>query len=66
MSDEKKNIDKTSDLLSIKDKEKITDKILAEEEKVNYHSEMFSKIEKQVKESLINQKTDDALKDITL
>ena len=66
MSDEKKNIDKTSDLLSIKDKEKITDKILAEEEKVNYHSEMFSKIEKQVKESLTNQKTDDALKDITL
>ena len=65
MSDEKKDIDKTSELLSDKDKEKITEKILAEE-KNNYHSKMFSKIENQVKESLTSQKTDDALKDITL
>ena len=65
MSDEKQNIDKTSDLLSAEEKEKIAKKILAEE-KNNYHSKMFSKIEKQVKESLVNQKTDDALKDITL
>jgi len=65
MSDEKQNIDKTSDLLGVEDKEKIAKKILAEE-KNNYHSKMFSKIEKQVKESLVNQKTDDALKDITL
>ena len=41
-------------------------KILASEEKRGYFSDRFEKIEKQVKDSLVKQKADDALKDITI
>ena len=41
-------------------------KILASEEKRGYFSDRFEKIEKHVKDSLVKQKADDALKDITI
>lgn len=45
--------------------EKLKEEILKKEEKKTYFSSRFSKIEEKVKESLKNQKTDDALVDIT-
>lgn len=64
MSDNKK-AEEIIEEIDEEKKEELTEKIL-EKEKISYHSKMFSKIEDQVKESLKNQKTDDALKDITL
>jgi len=52
-------------ILDEKKTQEITESII-EKEHVSYHSEAFSKIEKQVELSLAAQKTDDALKDITL
>ncbi|MDF1682925.1 MAG: hypothetical protein P1U46_04395 [Patescibacteria group bacterium] len=46
--------------------EELKEKILSNEDKKNYHSDKFTKIEEQVKNSLKLQKTDDALKDITI
>jgi type II secretory ATPase GspE/PulE/Tfp pilus assembly ATPase PilB-like protein len=57
---------KKDEILDDETKDKLAEKILKQEEWQNYHSTMFSKIEKQAKESLRKQKTDDALKDITL
>lgn len=59
----KKDIDLK--VLPKEEQDKIKDTILSEEKK-NYFSDKFPKIEKKVKESLANQKTDDALKDITI
>lgn len=44
----------------------IKDEILEKEEKKEYSSDKFKKIEDKVKESLVKQKTDDALTDITV
>jgi hypothetical protein len=52
-------------MLDEETKEELAVKIL-EEEKITYHSKTFLKIENEVKESLKNQKTDDALRNITL
>ena len=46
--------------------EKLKQKILESEEKRAYFSPRFEKIEKQVRESLKKQSTDEALKDITI
>lgn len=46
--------------------EKLKEEILSQEEKKDYKSSRFWKIEEKVKSSLKLQKTDDALKDITL
>lgn len=61
MSDNKK----TEKIIDEEKKEELTEKIL-EKEEVSYHSNTFVKIEEEVKEALSNQKTDDALRDITL
>jgi len=39
---------------------------LVKKEKISYHSKTFIKIANEVKEDLKNQKTDDALRNITL
>jgi predicted phage-related endonuclease len=52
-------------ILNEKEKEELAEKII-EKEKISYHSKTFKKIENEVKEALKNQKTDDALRDITL
>jgi len=44
----------------------LKEKILEEEEKRQYSSEKFKKIEERVRASLKKQATDDVLKDITL
>lgn len=49
-----------------KNQEDLKEKILNNEEQKQYKSEKFKKIEEQVKLSLKNQKTDDALRDITI
>ncbi|MBT3729270.1 hypothetical protein HOF65_05820 [bacterium] len=49
---------KVSDLLK--------EEILEKEDKREYFSDKFKKIEDQVKKALIAQKTDDALRDITI
>lgn len=46
--------------------EELKDEILSKEQKKEYHSLKFSKIENQVKQSLKEQKTDDTLRDITI
>lgn len=46
--------------------EELKDEILSKEQKREYHSLKFSKIENQVKQSLKEQKTDDTLRDITI
>jgi hypothetical protein len=46
--------------------EELKEKILKSEEIKNYNSKKFSKIENKVKDSLTKQKTDEALKDITI
>jgi len=46
--------------------EELKDEILSREQKREYHSLKFSKIENQVKQSLKEQKTDDTLRDITI
>jgi len=51
-------IKKVSDLLK--------EEILEKEEKKEYSSDKFKKIEDKVKDSLKKQKTDDALNDITV
>jgi len=53
------------DILDEEKREELAEKIL-EKEKISYHSKTFKKIEDEVKEALKNQKTDDALRDITL
>ncbi|PZM83602.1 hypothetical protein DLH72_03595 [Candidatus Gracilibacteria bacterium] len=50
----------------IKKEEQLKENILKNEEKKIYYSERFKKIEEQVKKSLKLQKTDDALRDITI
>jgi hypothetical protein len=54
----------------VKKEKNITDElkeeILSHEEKKQYHSDRFKKIEDQVKQSLKLQKTDDALRDVTI
>jgi type II secretory ATPase GspE/PulE/Tfp pilus assembly ATPase PilB-like protein len=57
---------KEEEILDDEGKEELTDKILEKEKKLDYQSSMFSKIENEVKECLKNQKTDDALRDITI
>lgn len=52
--------------IEIKKEEDLKDKILQNEEKKVYSSEKFTKIEEQVKKSLKLQKTDEALRDITI
>ena len=52
--------------MSGKTQEQLKENILKQEEKKQYYSEKFKKIEDQVKNSLKNQKTDDALRDITI
>ena len=49
-----------------KKEEQLKNDILKKEEKREYYSERFKKIEDRVKESLKLQKTDEALRDITL
>jgi predicted phage-related endonuclease len=56
---------KKEDILDEEKKEELAKKIL-DKEKISYHSKTFSKIENEVKDALKNQKTDDALRDITL
>ena len=51
--------------ISEKQKEEMAEKII-EKEKTSYYSKTFTKIENEVKDALKNQKTDDALRDITL
>ncbi|MDD3794251.1 MAG: GspE/PulE family protein [Candidatus Gracilibacteria bacterium] len=46
--------------------EELKDEILSKEQKREYHSLKFQKIERQVKQSLKEQKTDDTLRDITI
>jgi len=46
--------------------EELKEAILSHEDKKEYHSNKFQKIEDQVKSSLKSQKTDDALRDITI
>lgn len=46
--------------------EELKEEILSHEEKKQYHSDRFKKIEDQVKQSLKLQKTDDALRDVTI
>jgi len=48
------------------DPKELKNEILNSENKKEYHSERFTKIEDKVKESLKKQKTDDALRDITI
>ncbi|MDR1945346.1 MAG: hypothetical protein LBQ59_04745 [Candidatus Peribacteria bacterium] len=49
-----------------KDEEKLKEEILSKEDKKKYFSARFKKIEEQVKLKLKEQKTDDALRDITI
>jgi len=70
MSDKKQIVDtKVSEeethILDEKKTEELAEKIIKKEH-VSYHSKAFSKIERQVELSLAAQKTDEALKDITL
>jgi len=44
----------------------LKDKILEKEDKKGYFSDRFVKIEEKVKNALKTQKTDEALKDITI
>ncbi|MCD5380761.1 GspE/PulE family protein, partial [Candidatus Gracilibacteria bacterium] len=53
------------EILDEKKSQELAEEII-QKEKVSYHSEAFSKIEKQVEHSLSLQKTDEALKDISL
>ncbi len=53
------------DILNDDKKEEISKKII-ESENISYHSKAFSWVEDKVKDSLKAQKTDDALKDLTL
>ncbi len=53
------------EILDEKKSQELAEGIIQKEE-ISYHSEAFSKIEKQVEHSLSLQKTDEALKDITL
>jgi hypothetical protein len=46
--------------------EELKNTILSQEEKKEYYSSKFEKIEARVKENLKNQNTDEALKDITI
>jgi len=62
---EKEEIKKQEEILDKEKQEEIAEELI-EKEKKSYHSETFKKIEKQVKDSLKQQKTDDALKNITL
>ncbi|MDR1987335.1 MAG: hypothetical protein LBQ24_00765 [Candidatus Peribacteria bacterium] len=48
------------------DEEQLKEEILLKEEKKEYFSSRFQKIEEKVKLSLKEQKTDEALKDITI
>ncbi len=48
------------------DPQELKEQILNKEDKKEYQSSRFTKIEQKVKESLKNQKTDDALRDITI
>lgn len=62
--DTKKDV---SDLrVSQKTETELRENILQKEDKKQYSSEKFTKIEEQVKRSLKEQKTDDALRDITI
>ncbi len=56
---------KKEETLDDKKREELAENIL-KKEKISYHSKTFIKIENEVKEALKNQKTDDALRDITL
>ncbi len=70
MSDKKQITDDTvlEEETQVLDEEKAKEiaETIIKKEKISYHSEAFSKIEKQVQLSLEAQKTDDVLKDITL
>ncbi|MDQ7022009.1 MAG: ATPase, T2SS/T4P/T4SS family [Candidatus Gracilibacteria bacterium] len=65
MSDNKKTEKNIEEDIDEDKKEELAEKILEKEEN-SYHSKTFLKIENEVKDSLKNQKTDDALRDITL
>jgi len=59
-------VKKEEDIPKINIEEELKDEILSREQKKEYHSLKFSKIENQVKQSLKEQKTDDTLRDITI
>ena len=46
--------------------EELKNAVLAKEEQKEYRSSKFSKIERQVKDALSQQATDDALRDISI
>ena len=50
--------------IQVKNEEQLKEDILKQEDKRTYYSEKFKKIEDQVKLSLKQQKTDDALRDL--
>ena len=52
--------------IQVKNEEQLKEDILKQEDKRTYYSEKFKKIEDQVKLSLKQQKTDDALRDLTI
>jgi len=60
-----KKIQKQEQNLTEEQKEELKEKILQQDKK-KYHSEIFKKIENEVKEALENQKTDEALRNITI
>ena len=62
--DLKKNKKKVNELTE-EQKEELKEKILQQDKK-EYHSNVFKKIENEVKEALGKQKTDEALKNITI
>jgi hypothetical protein len=49
-----------------KQEEQLKEEILSKEDKRKYYSEKFKRIEEQVKQNLKLQKTDDALRDMTI
>lgn len=57
---------KENKILAEENQEKLKEIILKNEDKKWYYSEKFKKIEEQVKSWLRNQKTDEALRDITI
>ncbi|MDR3150637.1 MAG: hypothetical protein LBU14_03345 [Candidatus Peribacteria bacterium] len=63
---QKKVQDTTAKTSNNSNTEKLKEDILSKEDKKEYFSSRFKKIEDQVKLSLNEQKTDDALRDITI
>jgi type II secretory ATPase GspE/PulE/Tfp pilus assembly ATPase PilB-like protein len=59
-------VKKDENIPKINVEEELKNEILSKEQKKEYHSLKFEKIENQVKQSLKDQKTDDTLRDITI